>query len=74
MIWLSIRGLIWMEAMAWTVPTASITTDIGFLPTVVTTTGTLPPGLARPRRPCGWAPAAGLAWLSAALAAEPMPT
>ncbi len=74
MIWLSSRDLIWMEAMACTVPTASITIGSGFLTTLVTTTGTGPPGLARPRRPCGCAEAAGPAELSAALAGAPNPS
>ena len=73
MIWLSMRGLICTDAIDCTVPTASTTTGIGFLATVVTTTGTAPAGLARPRRPCGWACAAGLAD-SAALAVVPMPS
>src|SRR5882757_4251938 len=64
-----------MEAIACTVPTASTTTGIAFFPIVVTTTGTAPPGLARPRRPCGCAMAAGLAEpFSAALAAAPKPS
>ena len=76
MIWLSTRDLIWIEAMACTVPTASITIGIGFLSTLVTTTGTAPPGFNRPRRPCGCAEAAGLAAppFSAALADAPKPS
>ena len=75
MIWLSSRDLIWIEAIACTVPTASITIGIGFLATLVTTTGTGPPGFSRPRRPCGCAEAAGLAApFSAALAAAPKPS
>jgi hypothetical protein len=74
MIWLSMRGLIWIEVIAWTVPTASTTTGIALRSAVATTTGTAPPGLRRPRRPCGWAWAAGLPWAcSAALADVPMP-
>ena len=75
MIWLSRRGLIWIEAMACTVPTASTTTGIAFFWIAVTTTGTAPPGLARPRRPGGCAMAAGLLPLasSAALADAPNP-
>jgi hypothetical protein len=43
--------------------------------TVVTTTGTGPAGLARPRRPGGCAAAAGLAGdVEAALAGEPKPS
>src|SRR4051812_37782327 len=74
MIWLSRRGLIWIEAIAWTVPTASMTIGIDFGAIEVVTTGTGPAGLARPRRPCGCADAAGLAPCSAALAGAPRPS
>ena len=76
MIWLSMRDLSWIEAIACTVPTASTTIGIGFLSTLVATTGTGPPGFSRPRRPCGCAEAAGLAAppFSAALAAAAQPS
>ena len=75
MIWLSRRGLIWTEEIDCTVPTASTMIGIALGATVVTTTGTGPPGLARPRRPCGCAMAAGLAEpFSAALADAPKPS
>ena len=46
MIWLSRRDLIWIEAIACTVPTASTMIGIDFGATVAVTTGTGPPGLA----------------------------
>ena len=70
------RGLIWIEAIACTVPTASTTIGIGFLPTVVDHDGH------RARRdwparadPAAAPMAAGLAdAFSAALAAAPKPS
>ena len=74
MIWLSVRGLIWMEAIAWTVPTASTMTGMDFWAILATTTGIGPPGLARPRRPGGCAMAAGLLpWGCSAALAAPNP-
>ena len=68
------RDLSWIEAIACTVPTASTMIGIDFGATTVATTGIGPPGLARPRRPCGWAAAAGLDAFSAAEAGTPKPS
>jgi hypothetical protein len=75
MIWLSRRDFSWTEEIDCTVPTASMMIGMALGSTGVTTTGTAPAGLARPRRPCGWAMAAGLAEpFSAALADVPQPS